>query len=332
MNRKKILCAVCGAALCLTMSHLGFAQPDWLSRSADEMPKAFLQAEDGNGDGKVTADEFKGPKGDFTFFDKNGDGVIELSEAPTPDNLPPGLAGGSGGQKGPESMGSSASETPVATVTLNGVAFQLYAKYNFFAWKELPADVKTEKMPIQAFTPPGGVTHYYQVIYVPSGNLNWYQAAYLAQDAGGYLACPTSEGENAFLFELVDDRKYFWFFPPYSGGQKANHYEIGIGPFLGGYQAEGSQEPAGGWRWLSGEKWAYANWAVDLNDGVIDKDPRNNTQPNDSGTHNQRVMGFGEMNAPVPTWGDYMDGVGTYGVTRKPGSSYGFIIEYETRP
>ncbi len=105
-----------------------------------------------------------------------------------------------------------------------------------------------------------------------------------------------------------------------------------MGPWLGGYQPKGSTEPAGGWRWLSGETWDYSNWAVNLNDGVIDRDPRNNTQPNNSGYSNQRVMGFGEMNQPVPTWGDYMDDTGVYGTTRRPGSSHGFIIEYDRKP
>ncbi|MGD6729960.1 MAG: hypothetical protein ACPKMZ_02715 [Pleomorphochaeta sp.] len=55
-----------------------------------------------------------------------------------------------------------------------------------------------------------------------------------------------------------------------------------IGPSLGGYQTKGSIEPDGDWSWLSGEKWEYSNWAVNLDDGIIDKDPRDNTQPNDS--------------------------------------------------
>ncbi len=85
---------------------------------------------------------------------------------------------------------------------------------------------------------------------------------------------------------------------------------------------------------MSGETWEYTNWAVDLSDGQIDKDPRNNSQPNDSGnsSHWQRIMRFGEMNAPVSTWGDYMDDVGTYGMERSPGRSYGFVIEYESDP
>ena len=43
-------------------------------------------------------------------------------------------------------------------------------------------------------------------------------------------------------------------------------------------------------------------------------------------------MGFGEMNQPVPTWGDYMDAVGAYGLQKSPGQNYGFIIEYESDP
>ncbi len=165
--------------------------------------------------------------------------------------------------------------------------------------------------------------------------MNWFQTAYLAEDAGGYLVTLTSEKENTFVFNLINDEKYFWTFPKYDGNPaRKNHYEIKIGPFIGGYQPEGSPEPAGGWKWLSGEPWDYTNWVVDLNDGDIDKDPRNNAQPNDSGssTVGQRILGFGEMNTPVPTWGDYMDDVGTYGVKRSPGRSFGFVIEYESDP
>lgn len=210
------------------------------------------------------------------------------------------------------------------TATINGVDFEI--TYELFTWANLPADVIHERQPVQSYTNADGVTHYYEAVYVSSGNLNWYQAANLAQNAGGYLASITSEGENSFVFDLVSDEKYFWAFD-----EHGDHYGISIGPFLGGYQPEGSEEPAGGWSWLSGEAWDYANWAVNLDDGVIDKDPRPNDQPNDSGD-GQPIMGFGEMNLPVPTWGDYMDSVGTYGKTKLPGFSYGFVIEYEDTP
>jgi len=211
------------------------------------------------------------------------------------------------------------------TVTINGVDFEI--AYELFTWSDLPSDVVYERQPVQSYTDADGTTHWYEAVYVESGNLNWYQAANLAQDVGGYLASIKSEGENSFVFDLVSDEKYFWSFD-----EDGEHYGISIGPFLGGYQPEGSVEPDGGWRWLSGEEWDYTNWAVNLDDGVIDKDPRDNTQPNDSGDDGQPIMGFGEMNVPVDTWGDYMEDVGTYGKTRLPGLSYGFVIEYEADP
>ncbi|MDB1124269.1 C-type lectin-like domain-containing protein [Vibrio algarum] len=221
---------------------------------------------------------------------------------------------------------------PDQTVVINSISFVVEGNYQFFTWQTLPEDVKYERQPIVSFTNPQGNTHYYEVVYLPSGNLNWFQSAKLAEEAGGYLASITSAEENAFLFELVNDEKYFWKFPKHiEGSREPDHYEIKIGPFLGGYQPEGSEEPLGDWSWLCGEKWEYSNWAQDLNDGVIDQDPRDGTQPNDSGW-GQRVMGFGEMNKPVPTWGDYMDGVGNYGVDKSPGKSYGFIIEYNNNP
>lgn len=323
MNKKMILSTVVSLPLIMVPLAVAIAGPTWMS--AKDIPSAFMADEDGNSDGQVTRSEFKGPDKEFELFDTNDDGIIELSEAPTAASLPKDF-----GMDSEASMDSNLKR--LDEVTINSVDFKLEDKYAFFGWDNLPKDLQLERMPIKQFTSPDGVTHGYQVVYVPGGNLNWYQAAYLADDAGGYLASPTSDEENSFLFSQVNSQKYFWVFPAYvEGKSQANHYEISIGPFLGGYQPEGSAEPAGGWSWLSGESWDYQNWAVNLNDGVTDKDPRNNTQPNDSGSANQRVMGFGEMNTPVPTWGDYMDGVGTYGVKRTPGSSYGFIIEYEDK-
>jgi len=291
-------------------------QPPWSNVPEGEaMKKNFMKIEDKNGDGKVTTDECGCPPNEFEILDKDKDGAIDYSEAPA--SL--------------KDLGHLNTASSSFSITLNGVVFKLNRQYDFFTWKNLPSDVKYERMPVKEFTGPDGVTHYYEAVHLPSGNLNWFQAAYLAQDAGGYLASITSEEENSFVFSLVSDEKFFWFFPPYNGSESMNHYEVGMGPFLGGYQPEGAPEPDGGWKWLSGDKWTYSNWCVNLDDGVIDKDPRPNDQPNNAGG-NQRIMGFGEMNQPVPTWGDYMDDTGVYGTTRRPGSSHGFVIEYEKRP
>ncbi|MDC7222941.1 MAG: hypothetical protein PQJ60_04320, partial [Spirochaetales bacterium] len=74
------------------------------------------------------------------------------------------------------------------TLNLNGI--DVPTTYPVFSWADLPEDVNYERQPVQSFTDGMGETHYYETVYVESGNLNWYQAAYLAQDAGGYLACP----------------------------------------------------------------------------------------------------------------------------------------------
>lgn len=228
-----------------------------------------MAAEDRNGDGAVSLSEFKGPDQDFQLFDKNGDGKIERSEAPTRETLPkPGMGAGPAMDPNLKMMDS---------VVINGVEFKFETQYAFFGWDELPADLDLQRLEIKSFTSPAGKTHYYQVVYIPDGNLNWFQAAYLADNAGGYLASISSEEENSFIFDMVNDQKYFWKFPTYvEGKSQANHYEISIGPFLGGHQPEGSEEPAGGWSWLSGEEWTYSNWAVNRDDGVTDKAPRPN--------------------------------------------------------
>lgn len=218
-------------------------------------------------------------------------------------------------------------------VTINNIEFDVNDQYQFFTWEKLPKDLDIIREPIVEYTNPNGETHYYEVIYMPTGTVNWYQAAYLADDAGGYLASITTKEENEFLFNLIDDNKYFWKFPKYiEGKSKGNHYEIMIGPMLGGFKHDASVKPIEGWEWLSGEKWEYTNWAQNLDDGVIDKDPRDNTQPNNSGEqHSQRTIGFGELNQPVSTWGDFSDDAGTYGMERTGGKRYAFIIEYNKK-
>lgn len=56
----------------------------------------------------------------------------------------------------------------------------------------------------------------------------------------GHLATITSAAENQFVSSIGDLRLYW----------------------LGGYQPPGSQEPAGGWTWITGEPFAFNNWDV----------------------------------------------------------------------
>jgi hypothetical protein len=83
--------AITATALLLSSSGVSFAQPPWLNAAPEEMPKAFMAHEDDNGDGKVTPEEYNGPEDHWNFFDKNKDGVIDISEAARPDNMPPGI-------------------------------------------------------------------------------------------------------------------------------------------------------------------------------------------------------------------------------------------------
>ncbi len=91
-----------------------------------------------------------------------------------------------------------------------------------------------------------GTGHLYEPVLV-TGGITWGDAKTAAEAAGGYLATITSAGENDFVYGLVSDSAYWWH---------------GQGPWLGGYQPEGSSEPDGGWTWVTGETWSYTNWNV----------------------------------------------------------------------
>lgn len=253
------------------------------------------------------------------------EGFYDLSDQPdTGMFVQGGPKPGQGKPSGPPPQGDVQMEdvqVGPATFTVNYPIFD-----NFDA---LPEDVDLIREPIQSFERPEGDTHFYEVVLVNSMNISWVQAAILAQSEGGYLASLTSAEENAFVFSLVDDDKYFWGFP--DDYTPDSHYRIKIGPFLGGVRVSESEDSLAGWQWLSGEPWDYSNWAQNLNDGVTDRDPRDNTQPNGAGRQN--VMGFGELNVPVPTWGDYWDTVAQYGERGMPsGYNKGFVIEYDTMP
>ncbi|MBI5383119.1 MAG: hypothetical protein HZA90_00375 [Verrucomicrobia bacterium] len=97
----------------------------------------------------------------------------------------------------------------------------------------------------------GGNGHFYQAFLVSTG-ITWQAAWDAATAMGGYLATPTDAAENDFVFSLVSGDDAFWFLRP----NTAN----GIGPWLGGFQAAGAAEPGGGWHWVTGEAFGYANW------------------------------------------------------------------------
>lgn len=97
-----------------------------------------------------------------------------------------------------------------------------------------------------------GGGHWYEVVYV-EGGVSWTDARDAAAGTGGHLATITSEEENEFVFSLAIADSRVWH-TDISGNTE--------GPWLGGYQPEGSPEPDGGWRWVTTEPFDYTCWGV----------------------------------------------------------------------
>ena len=66
-----------------------------------------------------------------------------------------------------------------------------------------------------AFTQPlpcfhaDSTVHYYEAVSVSSG-ITWSEANAQASQTGGYLATMTSQAENDFIFNLIDDTVYWY--------------------------------------------------------------------------------------------------------------------------
>lgn len=94
----------------------------------------------------------------------------------------------------------------------------------------------------------GGNGNRYE-IYTSSIPVSWTLADATATAMGGHLATLTSAAESEFVYQL--------------SLQAAGAYTAfaGFGPLVGGYQPNGSTEPAGGWTWVNGEGlFSYTDW------------------------------------------------------------------------
>ena len=135
--------------------------------------------------------------------------------------------------------------------------------------------------------------HEYAAAYTPDG-ITWDDAKAAAEAKGGHLVTITSEAENQFVYSLVEDDK-FWIWDGYDGE----------GPWLGGYQRQGSSEPAGGWAWVNGDPFSeYTNWG--------------RGEPNNAG-YEERLEFIGKGTKKGNTWND------RDGSIRK----MGYIIEWD---
>jgi hypothetical protein len=101
--------------------------------------------------------------------------------------------------------------------------------------------------PVQWRVEDGGNGHWYQ-IFSTGASLGWHQSQNLAMAQGGHLAAITSAAEWSFV-QGVANQPIAW---------NGNH-----GPWLGGFQdrnAPDYSEPAGGWRWVTGEAFTFTAW------------------------------------------------------------------------
>jgi hypothetical protein len=131
----------------------------------------------------------------------------------------------------------------------------------------------------------GGNGHWYR-LRASTGSIPWTTAKSEAESEGGHLATITSHPENLWVFQNIAPGPTGWD----CGGDC-------YGPWLGGFQDTAAAEyvePAGGWRWVTGEPWVYSAWAPGL--------------PNNAGVQNWlHLYGAPELEGPFnpgPRWDD----------------------------
>ena len=156
----------------------------------------------------------------------------------------------------------------------------------------------------------GGNGHWYLLVDSPT-NVSWFVASTAASQQGGHLATITSAIENEWVFDHAVPGPAGWYANRAPNGQLIDWY----GPWIGGFQdtsAADYSEPAGGWRWVTGEPWNFTAWAPTL--------------PNDgwNGIVNSNFLRLHSASTVrVPQWND--DCVDTCG---QPQVCLGFVIEW----
>jgi hypothetical protein len=146
----------------------------------------------------------------------------------------------------------------------------------------------------------GGNGHYYYGV-CGDDRISWPNAQSNAAIFGGHLATTTSAEENDFVFDLIDSPE-FW---------SLTSYNCIVGPWIGGYQPAGSDEPDGNWQWITAEPFSYTNWSEGEPDNFDD---------------DNRMAFWDGCPGPGRTseWVDLADGV--------LGEVTSYVIEWEERP
>lgn len=147
--------------------------------------------------------------------------------------------------------------------------------------------------PVQWKIKDGGNGHYYEVVKADEV-ISWLDASSSADCLGGYLATVTSEEENEFVFNLIDDLRYW------------NRYaDRNFGPWLGGVLVEDN------WSWINEEHFSFSNWHIN--------------EPNNEDDLEIYIHYFSGITAEPETsmfWNDQPN--------FKPDGPISFVVEYES--
>jgi hypothetical protein len=151
----------------------------------------------------------------------------------------------------------------------------------------------------------GGNGHAYEAVLMP-GPISWNAARAAAHAGKGFLASLSSAAENAFVFGLISDPKYW--------GVTFSDPIRYFGPWLGGRQPTGTLDPSANWSWDTGEPFGYTNWLPGLPDHF------NGTQENYMHYFGRQTTG-----GRTPTWNDETD-------IASGGTVQAYVVEYVPEP
>ena len=171
----------------------------------------------------------------------------------------------------------------------------------------IPSQQSAFAEPTQWTIDSDGNGHWYEAVSA-SGGISWQAAKAMAEQRGGYLAIISSDGENNFVFQLVNQQEKFWVRD--SCGYSNN------GPWLGGFEAA-----QGTWAWISGEPFVFSKWWPG--------------QPDNRFAGEDCLHYFTSFErSPEPFWNDAVCGgfVAYPGACRTGGVNgpLGFLVEYDT--
>ena len=134
----------------------------------------------------------------------------------------------------------------------------------------------------------GGNGHSYAAVVQ---EVTWFEANEKATALGGWLATLELEGENDFVFSLVEPIPEIW----RPGADPTSDL---LGPWLGGFQGPTGIEPRDGWLWL-----AEGNEGnpTPFEDGPTYWKPG---EPNNLGGQEDYLVYWGVDGWPTPRWND----------------------------